>query len=179
MAYSDDLLKLNAAAAVTQALSTIQADSADAEQNLRQSLETGDNATAAMEMRRLADLQSQTQYLTGAVGGQQQQQSQSQYTQAEAQWLQRNPSIANDPRKMAEVVGAAQHLMARGYNRNSPEYIAALDTVAGNHRHSGDAELTPDGVLEICKSKYGAVTPDEYNAGVNRLMQEKRLGVRK
>jgi hypothetical protein len=80
---------------------------------------------------------------------------------------------------MAEVVGAANHLLARGYDRNPPEYIAALDAFSGNSRNSADAELTPDGVLEICKSKYGAVTPDEYNQGINRLLQEKRTGLRK
>src|SRR5262245_14184079 len=179
MAYQDDLLKIAAAHAATQAISTIRDDVQDAEQSLKQSLETGDTAAAAVEMRRLADLASQAQLLSKLTGAPGQQQAQSQYTQAEAQWLQRNPGIASDPRKMAEVVGAANALVARGYDRNAPEYIAAIDTVAGNHRHSAEAELTPDGVIEICKSKYGAVTPDEYNAGVNRLMQEKRLGVRK
>src|SRR5262245_45622858 len=181
MARSDDLLAIAAAHAATQAISTIRDDVADAEQSLRQSLESGDTATASLEMRRLADLASQAQLLgqmTGAGGGQQQH-AQSQFTNAELQWLQRNPGIASDPRKMAEVVGAANALVARGYNRNSPEYIAAIDTIAGNSRNSADGELTPDGVLDICKSKFGAVTPDEYNAGVNRLLQEKRTGVRK
>ena len=176
MAYSDDLLKLNAAAAVTQALSTIQADTADAEQNLRQSLETGDNATAAMEMRRLADLQSQAQYLTGSVGGQQQQQ-QSQYTQAEIAVLQRHPSVMNDPRKMAELVGAADALIKQGYDRNSQQYASALETFLGgrNTAHTADAELTPDDVLKISSEKF-KLTPDEYNANVNKLAQAKAQG---
>jgi len=185
MAQSDDLMAIAAAHAAQQAITTIRDDYADAEQSLKSSLETGDTAAAAVEMRRLADLQSQAQLLsqmTGAGGGQRQQ-AQSQYTDAELKWLQRNPGIASDPRKMAEVVGGANALVQMHGNdpnyRNSPEYIAAIDTIAGNHRHSADAELTPDGVLEICKSKFGAVTPDEYNAGVNRLQQEKRLGVRK
>jgi hypothetical protein len=180
MSRQDELLAIAAAHAATQAISTIGDDVRDAEQSLQQSLESGDTATAALEMRRLADLASQAQLLQNMTGaGGQPQQAQSQFTPAELDWLQRNPGIASDARKMAELVGAANALLARGYDRNAPEYISALDTFAGNHRNSGEAELTPDGVLEICKSKYGTVTPDQYNQGVNRLLHEKRIGVRK
>jgi hypothetical protein len=63
MARSDDLSAIAAAHAATQAISTIRDDVSDAEQSLRQSLESGDTATAAVEMRRLADLASQAQVL--------------------------------------------------------------------------------------------------------------------
>ena len=63
MARSDDLLAIAAAPAAAQAISTIRDDVSDVEQSLRQSLESGDTATAAVEMRRLADLASQAQIL--------------------------------------------------------------------------------------------------------------------
>jgi hypothetical protein len=142
MSRQDELLAIAAAHAATQAISTIRDDVQDAEQSLRQSLETGDTAAASVEMRRLADLASQAQLLGQMTGAAPQQPAQSQFTEAELQWLQRNPSVANDPRKMAQVVGAANALIQRGYDRNSPEYIAALDTFSGNSRNSADAELT-------------------------------------
>jgi hypothetical protein len=63
MARSDHLLAIAAAPAAAQAISTIRDDVSDVEQSLRQSLESGDTATAAVEMRRLADLASQAQVL--------------------------------------------------------------------------------------------------------------------
>ncbi|HVQ78491.1 MAG TPA: hypothetical protein VMS82_00825 [Pseudolabrys sp.] len=83
MARSDDLLAIAAAHAATQAISTIGDDVRDAEQSLQQSLESGDTATAALEMRRLADLASQAQLLSNITGAGGQQQPQSRYTQAE------------------------------------------------------------------------------------------------
>jgi hypothetical protein len=48
---------------------------------------------------------------------------------------------------------------------------------AGNHSHSAENELTPDVVVnEVCKSKFGSITADEYNMGVNRLAQFKSQG---
>ena len=51
----------------------------------------------------------------------------------------------DDPRKMAELVGAANALIQRGYDRNSAEYVSALDTFVG--RNSAESDLTPDGAL--------------------------------
>lgn len=114
--------------------------------------------------------------LTGAPGSQQQQ-AQSQYTQAEIAVLQRHPSVMNDPRKMAELVGAADALIKQGYDRNSQQYASALETFLGgrNTAHSADAKLTPDDVLKISSEKF-KLTPDEYNANVHKLAQLKSQG---
>jgi len=179
MARSDDLLAIAAAHAASQAISTIRDDVADAEQSLKSSLETGDTAAAAVETRRLADLASQAQLLSNLTGapGSQQQQAQSQYTQAEIAVLQRHPSVMNDPRKMAELVGAADALIKQGYDRNSQQYASALETFLGgrNTAHSADAKLTPDDVLKISSEKF-KLTPDEYNANVHKLAQLKSQG---
>jgi hypothetical protein len=178
MARSDDLLALAAAHAASQALNTIGDDVKDAEQNLRQSLESGDTAAASVEMRRLADLASQAQLLGQMTGTAPQQPAQSQYTQAEIDVLQRHPSVMNDPRKMAELVGAANALVQRGYNRNSQEYISALETFLGRG-DTADSDLTPDGALEIVNnSKFGKISADQYNRGVEALATLKKAGIK-
>src|SRR5262245_50911970 len=175
MSRQDDLLQIASAHAARQALSSIESDAQDAQQSYTDALQAGDTASASNELRRMADLAAQAQLLTNATGAPQQ--AQSPYTPAEQKWLADHPSVANDPRKMAEVVGAANHLIARGYDRNSEAYVAALDVAAGNSASSAEGELTPDVVVnELCKSKFGAVTPDEYNHGVHRLATLKAQG---
>jgi hypothetical protein len=83
----------------------------------------------------------------------------------------------DDPRKMAELVGAANALIQRGYDRNSAEYVSALDTFVG--RNSAESDLTPDGALEIVNnSKFGKISADDYNRGVDTLATMKRVGIK-
>ena len=167
-----------AAHAATQAISTIRDDVEDAEQSLRQSLESGDTAAASVEMRRLADLASQAQLIGQMTGAAPQQQAQSQYTQVEIGILRDfQTELANDPRKFEELRGAAQALIARGYDRNSEQYGSALRTFLG--RNSADSALTPDGALEIVNnSKFGKISADDYNRGVEALATLKKAGIK-
>src|SRR5262245_62322183 len=102
MSRQDELLALANAQAAQQALSSIESDTKDAQQSYQDAVEMGDTAAASVELRRMADLAAQGQIIANAAGaGAPQQQQQSQYTQAELQWLANHTAIANDPRKMA------------------------------------------------------------------------------
>jgi hypothetical protein len=110
-----------------------------------------------------------------------QQQQQQQYTQAEQELLRSYPDIARDPKKWNTALAAANNLILRGYDRNSTEYIQAIayacDVLNADMTESNEV-ASPDEALRACQSKYGAVTADEYNRGVERLKSEKAAGMR-
>ena len=89
------------------------------------------------------------------------------------------PQIAADPAKWQTALAASRNLQLRGYDRNSSEYAQAVLHACGVL----NADLTesnetnsPDTALAACQSKYGAVTVEEYNSGVERLAREKAAG---
>lgn len=108
-------------------------------------------------------------------------QPQSQYTEMEQELLRDYPQIARDPKKWQTALVAANNLIMRGYDRNSPEYAQTIAHACGvlNADFSESNETnTPDTALAACQSKYGPVTVEEYNRGVERLILEKRAGMR-
>jgi hypothetical protein len=129
MSRQDELLQIAQAHAAQQALSSIQDDAKDAQQSYSDALEAGDTASPSMELRRMADLAVQANLLSNTTGAPQQQDP-SPYTEAELRWLQNHPSVANDPRKMAEVVGAANNLIMIVTATNmSPRWIWRQATI--------------------------------------------------
>jgi hypothetical protein len=184
MPRQDDLLAIAEAHAAHRTLHRMRENAADATESYRQALQSGDIDGASMELERLAEIAARDQLISKYVGADrgaleqpQPQQHPNQLTEAEQLWLRNNPSVAGDQRKFAEVVGAANALIARGYDRNSPQYLTALNIAMGNTDNSAQSELTPDEVVRICKSKYGATTPDEYNVGVDALREGKAFGL--
>ena len=69
----------------------------------------------------------------------------------------------------------------RGYDRNSPEYAQtiahACDVLNADFSESLEV-ASPDEALRISQSKYGPTTVEEYNQGVQRLAEERKLGMR-
>jgi hypothetical protein len=111
----------------------------------------------------------------------QQQQQQSQFTAAEQGLLRDYPQIASDPAKWNVALAASRNLQLRGYDRNSAEYISAIahacDVLNSDLTESNEV-ASPNEALRACQSKYGPVTVEEYNSGVQRLAEEKKLGMR-
>jgi len=115
----------------------------------------------------------------------QQPQGQQQFTQAEMEWLRRNENVVRDPKKWNECLAAANSLIARGYNRDSPEYINAIELaigLTGPDGREGVEMASPDTALEAVNNsqiarKFGPVTPDDYRQGMARLIENKKLGL--
>jgi hypothetical protein len=133
-----------------------------------------------------------TRELAEMTGGQaaqpqqaQPQQAQQQFTQAEQEWISRNENVVRDPKKWAECLAAANSLIARGYDRNSPEYINAIELaigLTGADGNEGFETVSPETALEAVNNsqiarKYGPVTADDWNRGVQRLIENKKLGL--
>ena len=89
-------------------------------------------AWAESEYRKnLRELAEMTGHQAAQQQAPQQQAAQQQFTQAEMEWIHRNENVVRDPRKWAECVAAANSLAMRGYDRNSPEYINAIELAIG------------------------------------------------
>src|SRR5262249_3657358 len=128
--------------------------------------------------------------LTGGQTAQQQQaqpqpQGQQQFTQAEQEWINRNANVVRDPRKWAECIAAANSLAMRGYDRNSPEYINAIELaigLTGADGRDGPEIASAQAALDAVNNsqtakKFGPVTPDDYRAGMARLIENKKNGL--
>src|SRR5262249_10611507 len=119
--------------------------------------------------------------MTGGQAAQQQQapqqQAQQQFTPAEMEWIRANENVVRDPKKWAECIAAANSLAVRGYDRNSPEYLNAIELaigLTGPDGRDGPEIASPDSALEAVNNsqiarKYGPVDADTYNRGVQRL----------
>jgi hypothetical protein len=83
------------------------------------------------------------------------------------------------------VLRQQNSLIARGYNRDSPEYLNGIEVAIGLRSPSGQegAEIaSPDTALEAVNNsqiarKFGPVDADTYNRGVQRLIENKKLGL--
>ena len=109
-----------------------------------------------------------------AATQQQAQQPQQQFTQAEQEWINRNANVVRDPKKWNECLAAANSLVMRGYDRNSAEYLAAIELAIGLTGPDGKESneiISPNQVVEICK-----ITPDQYREGAAKLAELKRQG---
>jgi hypothetical protein len=129
--------------------------------------------------------------MTGAQAAQQQQQAQpqqgqQQFTQAEQEWIRGHENVVRDPKKWNECLAAANSLIARGYDRDSPQYLAAIELalgLTGADGRDGVEVASPDVALEAINNsqiarRYGAVTPQEYNHYRQHLDALKRAGLR-
>jgi hypothetical protein len=175
----DQLIAAHAAHSQRQALSQISDEAQNVLKTYGEQIQRGDSAGAAWSLRSYAALKSEYDVIAGTPAQQQQQQApaqqaQQQFTQAEQEWVSRNENVVRDPRKWAECVAAANSLAMRGYDRNSPEYINAIELaigLTGPDGKEGNEIISPNQVVEICK-----ITPDQYREGAARLAEMKRQG---
>jgi hypothetical protein len=132
---------------------------------------------AAQHLREAWRLDAEARKIAEAV---QPQQQQSQFTEMEQELLRDYPAIARDPAKWRTALVAANNLIMRGYDRNSPEYAQtiahACDVLNADFSESLEV-ASPDEALRISQSKYGPTTVEEYNSGVQRLAAERKLGM--
>jgi hypothetical protein len=152
----------------------------------QQAIAEGDTNNAAFAESEYLRHTRELNELTGGQAAQQQQQQapqqaqpQSQFTAMEQELLRDYPQIAADPRKWAVALAASRNLQLTGHDRNSVEYAQALLHACDITDATGAESLevnSPDTALAACQSKYGPVTVEEYNQGVQRLIQEKRTG---
>ena len=132
--------------------------------------------------RELAEMTGQQQQLQAS-----QQQPQQQYTQAEQDLMRDYPDEIR--RNWNTALTAANNLVASKRQadpeadlwayRNSAEYVAGIAHACGILDGSGAESIevrSPNEALQACQSKYGKVTADEYNSGVQKLVEMKKLG---
>jgi hypothetical protein len=144
----------------------------------RAAYDEGRHDDCVWHMRNAKALEAEARDILGTAQAQQQAQQQ-QLTEIEQDLLRSYPQIASDPKKWGVALIASQNLQLRGYDRNSPEYAQAIAHAVGvlNADLTESNEVaSPDEMVRICQSKYGSVSPAEYNQGVQRLIEEKRAG---
>jgi hypothetical protein len=188
----DELYAATVANAQKQALAEIANEAQNVLKTADEQFKRGDSAGASWTLRSYAALKNEYDVIAGAPQQQQQQvqpqqpqQAQQQFTPAEMEWIRQNENVCRDPRKWAECVAAANSLAMRGYDRNSPEYLAAIELAIGLRSPDGrdGAEIaSPDTALEAVNNsqiarKFGPVDADTYNRGVQRLIENKKLGL--
>jgi len=172
----DELLQIANAKASEAAIKGIANDYKANSELYYEASAKGDFENAAYFLREARRLEQEAlPYVQQAAA----QQQASQFTQAEQDLLRDYPQIASDPKKWGVALAASRNLQLRGYDRNSAEYVAAIahacDVLNADLTESREV-ASPDEALRACQSKYGAVTADEYNQGVQRLAQEKAAG---
>jgi hypothetical protein len=197
MADSDrdqELIRASAMHAQRQALQHIASEAENVRQTYAQQIARGDSDGAAWTLRQYANLAAESNVIAGTPAQQQQaqqqppqaQQGQQQFTPTEMEWIRRNENVCRDARKWNETIAAANSLIARGYDRNSPEYINAIELAIGltgpdgrdgPEIASGDTALEAVNNSQIAR-RYGAVTPAEYNHYSQHLDALKRAGLR-
>jgi hypothetical protein len=193
MADSDrdqELMRAHAQHAQRQALQHISDEAQNVARTYTEQVARGDSDGAAWTLRQYASLVNEANVIAGTPAQQQQpqaqpQQGQQQFTPTEMEWLRGHENVVRDPRKWNECLAAANSLVARGYDRNSPEYINAIELAIGLNGADGreGAEMSsPDIALEAVNNsqiarKYGPVDADTYNRGVQRLVENKKLGM--
>jgi hypothetical protein len=190
---NDDLLAIRNQSAQQAALRQIANQAQCEADEYHRYIKEGDTEKAAWAQRTYSALALEYNTLLANMAGQQQQaqpqaqqpQQQSQeaqppqFTAVEQELLKSYPQIASDPQKWHTALAASRNLQLRGYSRDSTEYIQAIAHACGvlNADMTESNEVaSPDEALRACQSKYGAVTVEEYNRGVERLEQEKLAG---
>jgi hypothetical protein len=186
----DQLIAAHAMHSQRQALSQINDEAQNVLKTYGEQIARGDSAGAAWTLRSYAALKNEYDVIAGQQQAPQHQapqqpQGQQQFTQAEMEWLRRNENVVRDPKKWNECLAAANSLIARGYNRDSPEYINAIELaigLTGPDGREGVEMASPDTALEAVNNsqiarKFGPVTPDDYRQGMARLIENKKLGL--
>jgi hypothetical protein len=187
----NELLAAHAVHSQRQALAQINDEAANVLKTYGEQIARGDSSGAAWTLRSYAALKNEYDVIAGQPQQQYQQpqqqpqQGQQQFTPAEMEWIRGHENVVRDPRKWAECVAAANSLAARGYDRNSPEYINAIELaigLTGPDGREGVEMASPDTALEAVNNsqiarKFGPVTPDDYRQGMARLVENKKLGL--
>jgi hypothetical protein len=187
---NDELIALANQRAAQQAYEQIQRDYQGNAQCYWNAINEGKTEDAAWCLRNARSLELEAAQILGTAQAQQpqqaqQQQAQQQFTQAEQEWISRNANVVRDPKKWNECLAAANSLIARGYNRDSPEYLNGIEVAIGLRAADGGEGVeiaSPDTALEAVNNsqiarKFGPVTPDDYRAGMARLVENKKLGL--
>jgi hypothetical protein len=186
----DDLLAIRNQSAQQAALRQI-ANQAQAEvADYHRYIAEGDTEKAAWAQRGYQALAMEYNAMLAGMAQQQQpaqqqpqqQQAQPQFSEAEREWINRNANVVRDPKKWNECLAAANSLVMRGYDRNSPEYINAIELaigLTGPDGRDGPEIASPDVALEAVNNsqiarKFGPVTPDDYRQGMARLVENKK-----
>jgi hypothetical protein len=195
MADSDrdqELMRAHAVHSQRQALSQINDEAANVLKTYGEQIARGDSAGAAWTLRSYAALKNEYDVIAGTPAQQQQQQApqqppqgQQQFTPAEMEWIRSHQNVVADQRKWAECVAAANSLIARGADRNSGEYLRGIEVaigLVGADGKEGFEMASPDTALEAVNNsqiarKFGLVDADTYNRGVQRLVENKKLGM--
>jgi hypothetical protein len=188
----DQLIAAHAAHAQRQALQHIADEAENVRQTYVRQIARGDSDGAAWTLRQYANLATEANVITGPTQQQYQQsqqqaqpQGQQQFTPAEMEWLRSHENVVRDPKKWNECLAAANSLVARGYDRNSVEYLNAIELaigLTGPDGREGVEIASPDTALEAVNNsqiarKFGPVTPDDYRQGMARLIENKKLGL--
>jgi len=183
----DQLLAAHAAHSRQQALNAIADEASNVAKTYGEQIQRGDSAGASWTLRSYAALKNEYDAIAGGQqqAQPQQPQGQQQFTPAEMEWIRGHENVVRDPRKWNECIAAANSLAARGYNRNSPEYINAIELaigLTGPDGREGSEIASPDTALEAVNNsqiarKFGPVDADTYNRGVQRLIENKKLGL--
>jgi hypothetical protein len=192
----DDLLAIRNQSAQQAALRQIASQAQAEVDDYHRYIAEGDTEKAAWAQRgyqalamefnaMLAGMAQQQQAPQQQPQQPQQPQTQQQFTQAEQEWINRNANVVRDPKKWAECVAAANSLIMRGYDRNSSEYLNAIELaigLTGADGKEGFEMSTPETALEAVNNsqiarKFGPVTPDDYRQGMARLVENKKLGL--
>jgi hypothetical protein len=184
MPTREELLQIANQKATEQAIQQIGNDYKANTELYYESLAAGKYDDAAYHLREARRLESEAMPYVQAA-----QQQQSQYTQGEQNLMRDYPQIVNDPKKKAIAWTAANNLIASKQKadpeadlwayRNSGEYLSGIAHACDVLNSDGTESLevaSPNTALACCQSKYGPVTVEEYNQGVERLAQEKRAG---
>jgi hypothetical protein len=145
---------------------------------------TGKYEDAAYYLREARRLESEAAPYVQAA---QRHQQQSQYTEAEQSLMRDYPDAIR--KNWNTALAASNNLVMSKQKadpetdlwayRNSPEYIAGVCHAVGITNSDGTESLevaSPDEALKASQSKYGKVSTDEYNQGVQRLIEMKKLG---
>jgi hypothetical protein len=192
----DELYAATVANAQKQALAEIANEAQSVLKTADEQFKRGDSAGGAWTLRSYAALKNEYDVIAGGqqqqapqqqYAPQQQAQPPPQYTQAEMDLMQHYPDQVRRNWNTAQV--AANNLLASKAKadpeadlwayRNSAEYINGIAHACGITDASGAESIevqSPNEALAACQSKYGKVDAETYNAGVQKLIEMKKLG---
>src|SRR5215472_6462629 len=188
----DDLLAIRNQSAQQAALRQIANQAQCEVDDYNRYIAEGDTEKAAWAHRGYRALAMEYNTMVSGLAGQQQpqpqqqqQEAQQRFTAAEMEWLRGHENVARDPKKWNECLAAANSLIARGYDRNSPEYINAIELaigLTGADGRDGVEIASEQTALDAVNNsetarKFGPVSPDDYRRGVQRLIQDKVSGL--
>jgi hypothetical protein len=171
----DELLAMANQRVAQQALDQIAKDYEGNKKCYWDAVNQGKYDDAGWFLRNARQLENEAREIMGtpAQAQQPQQQAQQQFTQAEMEWIRRNENVCRDPKKWAECIAAANSLAMRGYDRNSPEYINAIELAIG--LVGPDGRDGPEIASE--QTALDAVNNSQTARKLQRLIENKKLGL--